>query len=115
MNPSDRYMPDGERLLPISEFSEMTGVGQDTLHFWDSVGLLRPMLRNVETGVTYYAQDHQETAAWIVANPGLAARNCCCNAFPSRCASCPPCCPKGKTAGCGAKCVKWVIKITESV
>jgi len=43
-----------KKLLTIKEFSEMSGLEQSTLRYWDDIGLFSPAQRNMETGYRYY-------------------------------------------------------------
>jgi len=44
-------------LLSIKEFSELSGIPQSTLRYWDEQGLVRPARRNERTRYRYYAPD----------------------------------------------------------
>jgi len=44
-------------LLTIKEFSEMSGLEQSTLRYWDEIGLFSPARRNMDTGYRYYSPE----------------------------------------------------------
>ena len=46
-----------KKLLAIKEFSEMSGVEQSTLRYWDDIGLFRPAHRNTDNGYRYYSPE----------------------------------------------------------
>jgi len=44
-------------LLSIKEFSEMSGLEQSTLRYWDDIGLFKPARRNMDNGYRYYSAE----------------------------------------------------------
>lgn len=44
-------------LLSIKEFSEMSGVEQSTLRYWDDIGLFRPARRDEDNNYRYYSPE----------------------------------------------------------
>ena len=46
-----------KKLLSIKRFSEMSGLEQSTLRYWDEIGLFRPAYRNTENGYRYYSPE----------------------------------------------------------
>jgi len=44
-------------LFSVKEFSEISGVRQSTLRYWDEMGLFPPARRNEKTGYRYYSPD----------------------------------------------------------
>jgi len=44
-------------LLSIKEFSEMSGLEQSTLRYWDEIDLFRPIRRNTDNGYRYYSPE----------------------------------------------------------
>ena len=44
-------------LMSIKEFSEMSGLEQSTLRYWDDIGLFRPALRDAGNSYRYYSPD----------------------------------------------------------
>jgi len=44
-------------LLSIKEFSEMSGLEQSTLRYWDELGLFCPARRNTDNGYRYYSPE----------------------------------------------------------
>ena len=44
-------------LLSIKEFSEMSGIEQSTLRYWDDIGLFTPAHRNMENSYRYYSPE----------------------------------------------------------
>ena len=61
-----------KRWLSAAEFSDITGVGQDALCYWDAIGVFRP-LRNKETGCPYYALEQRLAARFIAKVIGVHA------------------------------------------
>jgi len=52
-------------LMSIKAFSELCGVEQSTLRYWDEVGLFLPAHRNKKTGYRYYSKDQMERLRFI--------------------------------------------------
>jgi len=46
-----------KKLLTIKEFSEMSGLEQSTLRYWDDIGLFKPAHRNPDNSYRYYSPD----------------------------------------------------------
>ena len=46
-----------KKLLSIKEFSEMSGLEQSTLRYWDDIGLFKPALRNPDNSYRYYSPE----------------------------------------------------------
>ena len=46
-----------KKLLSIKEFSEMSGLEQSTLRYWDDIGLFKPAYRNTDNGYRYYSPE----------------------------------------------------------
>jgi len=38
-----------KKLLPIRDFSELTGIKESTLRYWDRIGLFQPAMRHEDT------------------------------------------------------------------
>jgi len=51
-------------LMTIKDFSEMSGIEQSTLRYWDSLGLF-PAQRNPDTGYRYYSPDQIITVNFV--------------------------------------------------
>jgi len=49
-------------LVAIAEFSEMSGIKQSKLRYWDDIGLFRPAQRNLQNNYRYYSPDQLATA-----------------------------------------------------
>ncbi|MFI6574155.1 MerR family transcriptional regulator [Nocardiopsis sp. NPDC050513] len=54
-------------MLPISSFSELTGLSRKALHHYHSLGLLVPDRVDEDTQFRWYTVDQIERAGWIVA------------------------------------------------
>jgi len=52
-------------LLSIREFSEMSGIEQSTLRYWESIGLFMPTQRNSVNGFRYYLPEQLITVNFI--------------------------------------------------
>jgi len=46
-----------DSLMSIKQFSEICGLEQSTLRYWDDIGLFRPAYRNAENSYRYYAPE----------------------------------------------------------
>ena len=44
-------------LMSIKQFSEMSGIEQSTLRYWDDIGLFRPAHRNQDNSYRYYSPE----------------------------------------------------------
>jgi len=52
-----RRLKRSKSLLSIKEFSEMSGVEQSTLRYWDDIGLFRPAQRDTDNSYRYYSPE----------------------------------------------------------
>jgi len=50
-----RRLKSSKSLLSIKEFSEMSGIEQSTLRYWDDIGLFRPAKRDEDNNYRYYS------------------------------------------------------------
>ena len=57
MNATRTRQKSEKKLLSIKEFSEMSGLEQSTLRYWDDIGLFRPAYRNMENGYRFYSPE----------------------------------------------------------
>ena len=52
-------------MLSIGEFSKICQVSVKTLHYYDRIGLLRPVRVDAFTGYRYYSQEQMEQMLYI--------------------------------------------------
>ena len=52
-------------LISIKEFSEISGIKQSTLRYWDDIGLFRPALRDAQNSYRYYSPDQIMMASFL--------------------------------------------------
>ena len=60
-----------ETLMSIKAFSELTGIEQGSLRYWDDIGLFQPAWRNEENGYRYYSPQQITSANLIKTLHGL--------------------------------------------
>ena len=54
-----------KKLMSIKDFSELTGIEQSTLRYWDSIGLFRPALRHEENNYRLYTTEQIVTVNYV--------------------------------------------------
>jgi len=52
-------------LVSIKEFSEVSGIKQSTLRYWDEIGLFRPAQRDAQNSYRYYSPDQIMMASFL--------------------------------------------------
>jgi len=55
--PTSKRLKPAKSLLSIKEFSEMSGLEQSTLRYWDDIGLFSPAHRNPDNSYRYYSPE----------------------------------------------------------
>jgi DNA-binding transcriptional MerR regulator len=66
-----RAAGDLKKLLSIKEFSELSGIEQTTLRYWDEIGLFHPAMRNAENNYRCYSHDQIILINYITVLSGL--------------------------------------------
>ena len=60
-----------KKLLTIKEFSELTGIEESTLRYWDRIGLFRPALRHEENNYRLYTLEQVVSINFITVMSSL--------------------------------------------
>ena len=71
MKMKDANKNGGKTLLTIKDFSELSGVEQSTLRYWDDIGLFRPAQRHADNSYRFYSPDQMISLNFIKVLSGL--------------------------------------------
>jgi DNA-binding transcriptional MerR regulator len=63
--------PEKKKLLPIRDFSALTGIEESTLRYWDRIGLFQPVMRHEDNNYRLYALEQMIAINFITALSSL--------------------------------------------